>query len=45
MDGIDENKIRKDLIKQHGDFKNQFRYLVEITDKSIKALFSLFSAG
>jgi hypothetical protein len=43
--GKEADKIRKDLIKQHGDFKNQFRYLVEITDKSIKALFSLFSAG
>jgi hypothetical protein len=43
--GDEADKIRKDLIKQHGDLKNHFRHLVESVDKSTKELLNLFSTG
>ncbi|MBR9691048.1 hypothetical protein GOV08_05185 [Candidatus Woesearchaeota archaeon] len=36
--GIEADNIRKDLIAEHGNLRNHFRALVEITDKSIKEL-------
>jgi hypothetical protein len=43
--GQEAVKIRKQLIKEHGNLRNQYRNLLERTEKAIKGIADLISGG